>query len=187
MVIGITALAALIALQRLLELALASRNRQWMLARGAQESGGEHYPLFFILQSGWLVGWVAEVVWRGSSLSTFWYFWFTVFIAAQGLRYWCIISLGRYWNTRILVIPGEKKVCRGPYRFLRHPNYLAVAMELVCVPLIYSAWLTAIAATLLNTWLLLRVRIPTEEEALRQLAKLPERTSRLYSGRAPES
>lgn len=164
-------LAGLIGLQRLTELALAGRNRQWMLAQGAQEFGARHYPLFIILQVGWLVGWVVEAIWRGPALNSFWQVWLTLFIAAQGLRYWCIASLGRYWNTRIFVIPGAQGVCHGPYRFLRHPNYLAVAVELACVPLIFGAWRTALAATIFNAWLLLRVRIPTEEEALSQLVR----------------
>jgi methyltransferase len=163
-------LAGLIVLQRLLELALAGRNRRWMLSQGAQEFGAGHYPLFFLLQAGWIFGWVVEAIWRGPVLNSFWLVWLALFIAAQGLRYWCIASLGRYWNTRIFVIPGAKLVCQGPYRFLRHPNYLAVAVELACVPLIFGAWLTALVGTLFNAWLLLRVRIPAEEEALSQLA-----------------
>ena len=171
MVIWLAVLATLIIMQRLLELALADRNRQWMLAHGAQELGVGHYPLFFVLQTGWVVGWIVEAVWRGLYVNSFWHIWLALFVVAQGLRYWCIISLGRYWNTRILVIPGAKVVNSGPYQFLRHPNYLAVAVELVCVPLIFNAWLTALAATILNGLLLLKVRIPAEEKALRQLTK----------------
>ncbi|MBP2656170.1 MAG: Isoprenylcysteine carboxyl methyltransferase [Firmicutes bacterium] len=165
------ALVALICFERFLELGLARRNRRWMLAQGAQEFGAAHYPCFFILHASWLVGWVTEAILRGLMLDLFWCIWLALFLIAQGLRYWCLISLGRYWNTRILVIPGFKRVSRGPYLFLRHPNYLAVAVELACVPLIYGAWLTAVLATVFNAWLLLRKRIPAEEEALKHLAR----------------
>ena len=171
MVSWLAALAAVIILQRLLELILANRNRKWMLKQGANEYGAQHYSKFFILHSGWLVCWFVEAVYCGPSLAHFWYVWLALFILAQGLRYWCIISLGHYWNTRILVIPGEQRICLGPYRFFQHPNYMAVAIELGCVPLIFNAWLTAMMATILNAWLLLRVRIPAEEEALKQLTK----------------
>ncbi|NJN94539.1 MAG: hypothetical protein HC875_10810, partial [Anaerolineales bacterium] len=128
-----------------------------------------HYPLFFVLHTGWLIGWIIEARWRGAKLSRFWAGWLALFGAAQGLRYWCIASLGRYWNTRILVIPGAAPVRRGPYRFLAHPNYLAVALELLSVPLVFGAWISALIATALNAALLLGVRIPAEEKALHLL------------------
>jgi methyltransferase len=86
-------------------------------------------------------------------------------LGAQGLRYWAIGSLGDRWNVRIIVLPGEPPVTRGPYRWLRHPNYLAVITEMACVPLIHGAWLSAIGFSLVNA-LLLSVRIPAEEKAL---------------------
>jgi methyltransferase len=162
-------LASLITAQRLAELRLAQRNRHWALAAGAQEFGAGHYPLFFVLHTGWLMGWVAEAWQRRGRLSRVWRVWLALFVAAQGLRYWCITSLGRYWNTRILVIPGSKLVQRGPYRWLKHPNYVAVALELLSVPLMFGAWLTALLALGLNVALLLGIRIPAEEKALRLL------------------
>lgn len=157
--------------QRLLELRLAAHNRKAALAAGAQEFGAAHYPLFFILHTGWLLGWMAEARGRGSKLNRFWPGWLALFIAAQGLRYWCIASLGRFWNTRILVIPGAALVRRGPYRFLAHPNYVAVALELFSVPLIFGAWISSLVSTALNAALLLGVRIPAEEKALQLLEK----------------
>jgi methyltransferase len=157
----------LVALQRLAELWLAERNRRWALARGAKEYGQGHYPLFFILHLGWLLGWALEGSWRGQA-SGLWWLWLGVFLAAQGLRYWAIATLGPYWNTRILIVPGGRRIREGPYRYLRHPNYLAVSLELLALPLIFNAWITALAASLLNAWLLLRVRIPAEEAALGQ-------------------
>lgn len=156
---------AWVVLQRLLELRLAQANLRWALARGGQEYGREHYPLFFLLHIGWMLGWLLEGLARHQS-SPIWGFWLLVFLLAQGLRYWAIGSLGRYWNTRIVIVPGGQRITRGPYRYLRHPNYLAVALELLSLPLAFNAWVTALAATVLNAWLLLCVRIPAEEKAL---------------------
>lgn len=153
--------------QRLLELGLARRNQQWASARGAKEYGQAHYPLFFLLHGGWMLGWAIEGALR-SQLSSLWWVWLLLFIAAQALRYWAIKSLGHYWNTRILVIPGARRIQTGPYRYLPHPNYLAVALELLSLPLIFNAWITALIASLLNAALLLLVRIPAEEHALNQ-------------------
>lgn len=158
----------LVVLQRFLELRLARRNQVWALSRGAQEYGRGHYFLFFLLHLGWMLGWFVEGSLR-HSVSPYWGLWLGVFLLAQGLRYWAIASLGRYWNTRILVVPGAPRVRSGPYRFIPHPNYLAVALELFALPLVFEAWITALAASVLNAILLLGVRIPTEERALREL------------------
>lgn len=162
---------AFIAGQRLAELRLAATNRRWLLAHGAREYGASHYPLFILLHTGWLVGLLVEGLWRGPALDGRWLLWLGLLLAAQLLRYWSIASLGRRWCTRILVIPGDRRIRCGPYRFLRHPNYLAVALELPALPLIFGAWLTAAVASLLNAWLLLAVRIPAEEQALAKLTK----------------
>lgn len=158
---------ALVITQRLLELRLARRNQHWAMAQGAKEYGQAHYPLFFLLHGGWMLGWVIEGSLR-NQLSPLWWVWLLVFIAAQALRYWAIQSLGHYWNTRILVIPGARRIQTGPYRYLPHPNYLAVALELLSLPLVFSAWITALVASLLNAALLLLIRIPAEERALNQ-------------------
>lgn len=160
-------MAVLVILERLGELVLARRNLTWALSRGAQEFGAGHYPLFFLLHAGWLIGWVAESIVTGSRLAVLWPFWLGLFIGGQLLRYWCIASLGRCWNTRILVIPGLKAVTKGPYRWLTHPNYVAVAIELATVPLLFGAVKTALLATAVNAMLLLFIRIPAEEQALR--------------------
>lgn len=158
---------AFVALQRLLELRLARNNLKWALSQGAKEYGREHYPLFFLLHVGWMLGWLVEGLTRNQP-SSIWWLWLAVFVLAQGLRYWAISSLGRYWNTRILIVPGAKKISSGPYRFLSHPNYLAVALELLSLPLMFNAWITAIIATVLNAILLLGIRIPAEERALQE-------------------
>lgn len=161
-------MAGLISLQRLLELRLAARNRERAMRAGAHEFGAAHYPLFFLLHIGWLLSWPAEA-WRRRSPGPGWPLWLGLFAAAQGLRYWAIASLGPSWNTRILVIPGAPRLRRGPYRWLQHPNYLAVVLELASAPLIFGAWLTALTASVLNAVLLLGLRIPAEEAALQSL------------------
>jgi len=155
--------------QRITELYIGRCNEKWATKVGGQEFGKSHYPLFFLLHIGWLVGWVLEFHLNGAGISEGWYFWLSLFVLAQGLRYWCIISLGQLWNTRILVIPGMVRVKKGPYRFLNHPNYIAVAVELFSVPLLFDATITAVFATLLNGALLLGIRIPEEEKALQLL------------------
>ncbi len=162
----VLALAVLIATERILELRLAARNRRLMLARGAQESGQAHYRFVVLLHSVWFVAWIVEAFWRGPRLHPLWALWLTLFFLAELLRYWCITTLGIHWNTRILVLPGAPQVRSGPYRFLRHPNYLAVVIDLVAVPMVFAAWITALVFTVLNLALLLFVRIPAEEQAL---------------------
>lgn len=162
-------MATVIIVQRIVELYIANCNRIWMLGAGAQEFGAKHYPLFFLLHIGWLISWVGEAYLNGQSISEFWYLWLSLFMIAQGLRYWCITSLGRYWNTRILVIPNSQSIHKGPYRYLAHPNYLAVGIELVSVPLVFEAIITATLATLLNGILIVGIRIPGERHALQLL------------------
>ena len=158
-------LVMVIVLQRLAELYIAHRNRLLVLKEGAKEFGSRHYPLFFLLHAGWLAGLLIEAPLRGA-IAHYWYLYFGLFVLSQGLRYWSIISLGRFWNTRILVVPGQKAIQKGPYCFFRHPNYIAVTVELLSVPLIFGAVTTAAIATILNLLLLLGIRIPAEEKAL---------------------
>ena len=167
------ALLLIIILQRLLELRRARQNRAWALSQGATEVGAAHYPLFFLLHSGWMAGWIGESAVRGGGLSATWPLWLLLFLLAQALRYHAILTLGPRWNTRILVFPDRPPVRRGLYRWLRHPNYLAVALELLSVPLLFDAWITALLATLLNAILLLGVRIPAENRALRRQSPTP--------------
>ena len=154
--------------QRGLELRLAARNEAWARQRGAVEHGARHYPLFFVLHGGWLLGWVTEALLFGPSLWAGWPLAIVALLLAQGLRYWAIASLGPRWNTRILVLPGVPRIRRGPYRVIPHPNYVAVCIELAAVPAIFGAWITAATATVLNAVLLLSVRIPAENAALRR-------------------
>jgi methyltransferase len=157
---------SVLVIQRGLELRLAARNEAWARSQGAVEHGARHYPLFFALHGGWMLGWIAEAIVRGPTLWPGWAIAMAAFASAQALRYWAIASLGRRWNTRILVLPGAPRIRRGPYGVIPHPNYLAVCIELAAVPAIFGAWITAAVATVLNAALLLLVRIPAENAAL---------------------
>ncbi|MBV1859944.1 MAG: hypothetical protein KUG77_16145 [Nannocystaceae bacterium] len=157
---------AVLVVQRMLELRVAKRNEAWAREKGAREFGAAHYPLFFVLHGGWMLGWVVEG-WSTEVLPDSWWVWVGVFGLAQGLRYWAIGTLGWRWNTRVLVLRGLAPIARGPYRVLPHPNYVAVVLELVAVPLAVGAPWTAIVAGVLNAALLLGIRIPCEVRALR--------------------
>jgi methyltransferase len=152
--------------QRMIELRVAKRNESWARAQGAVERGAGHYPWFFVLHTGWLLAWPLEAWARGLGLAQGWWLALAGFLAAQGLRYWAIATLGRRWNTRILVLPGVERIRRGPYRWISHPNYVAVIVELAAVPLVFGAWWTAAIVGGLNLALLLGVRIPAEAQAL---------------------
>lgn len=164
-----TLLVALVGLERLAELGVAKRNERWSRDRGAVEIGSRHYPAMVALHTGLLVGALAEV-WLGhrSFVPALGWPMLVLVCAAQALRWWCITTLGRQWNTRILVVPGLPRVTGGPYRLLPHPNYVAVVVEGFALPLVHSGWITATAFTALNA-VLLRVRIGAENGALRTL------------------
>ena len=167
--IVLTSLVLIIIAQRLFELWLAQRNRARALAAGGQEYGAGHYPLIVGLHSLWLIAWIGETLLGGPKLDPYWVGYLVLVGLAQGLRYWAIATLGPAWNTRIIVIPGSDRVRRGPYRFIPHPNYVAVTIELFCVPMIFGAWITALSATLVNAIVLLGIRIPAENRALQSM------------------
>lgn len=164
-----TVLVAAVAVERVAELVVARRHERWSRAHGAVESGAGHYPVMVVLHTGLLVGALLEV-WLGDRPFVPALGWpmFVLVLAAQALRWWCIATLGPQWNTRILVVPGAPRVTGGPYRFLPHPNYVAVVVEGAALPLVHTAWITALVFTVLNAGLL-RVRIAAEDAALRQL------------------
>ena len=118
----------------------------------------------------WLLSTLVEGLLRRADVPALWPVPMTLFLLAQLLRYWAILSLGDYWNTRVLIVPGTTLVRRGPYRYLRHPNYVVVAVEITTLPLIFGAWVTALVFSALNA-ALLYVRIKTENRALAELAK----------------
>jgi methyltransferase len=168
-VVLLVAGVVLVAVQRLLELALSRRNERRLLARGAVERGSGHYPVMVAVHTLWLASTLVEGLVRGPEIPAWWPVPLAAFLLVQPLRYWAILSLEENWNTRVLVVPGGKLVRSGPYRYFPHPNYVVVAVEILTFPLIFGAWITAIVFSLLNA-ALLYVRIKTENRALRELA-----------------
>jgi methyltransferase len=160
---------ALVAVQRLFELVLARRNERRARARGAVERGRDHYPFIVALHALWLVSTLVEGLLRGPVLPAFWPIPLALFLLVQPLRYWALFSLGERWNTKILIVPGAKPVRRGPYRYLSHPNYVVVVVEILAFPLIFGAWVTALVFTLLNA-VVLSVRIREENRAIAKLS-----------------
>ena len=161
-----TLLVAAVAVERVAELVVARRNERWSAARGAIVAGQGHYPAMVALHTGLLAGCLVEV-WladRPFQPALGWTM-LAVLAASQALRWWCIATLGPRWNTRVIVVPGLPLVTGGPYRWLRHPNYVAVVAEGLALPLAHSAWITAAVFTVLNA-ALLSVRIRCENEAL---------------------
>lgn len=160
-------LVALTAVERLAELVVSARNARWSFARGGVESGLGHFPPMVALHTGLLLACVLEVHLADRPFLP-WLGWpaLALVVASQVLRWWCIATLGPRWNTRVIVVPGLPLVRRGPYRWLSHPNYVAVVVEGLALPLVHTAWVTALAFTVLNAVLLLGYRIPAEERAL---------------------
>jgi len=158
-----------VALERVAELVIARSNLAWSRAHGGVEFGAGHYPMMVVLHTGLLVGCVAEVIGLGRPfLPALGWPMLAIVLAAQGLRWWCIATLGRQWNTRVVVVPGAPRVTGSPYRFLPHPNYIAVVAEGVALPLVHTAWITALVFSVLNA-ALLRTRVNTENTALGNL------------------
>jgi methyltransferase len=151
----------LVALQRAAELVYANRNSRRLLSAGAIEHGRRHYPLLVLLHAAWLAAVFflvppeAPVIWPLIA----------VYLLLQAARLWAVASLGRFWTTRVITLPGAPLVRRGPYRWLKHPNYLIVAAEIAVLPLAFGAWALALGFSLANAGLL-AARIRVENEAL---------------------
>jgi methyltransferase len=161
-----TLLIALVGTERLVELAVSRRNIAWARARGGVERGLRHYPVMVVLHVGLLGGCLIEV-WLGGAPFLPWLAWpmLALVVLAQALRWWCIATLGHRWNTRVVVVPGLPLIRTGPYKYLRHPNYVAVVVEGFALPLVHTAWVTALLFTVANG-VLLGVRVRTEDAAL---------------------
>ena len=170
-----TALILLTGAERIAELVISRRNARWAFERGGIESNRRQLPWMIALHVGLLVGALAEVWLLGRPFLP-WLGWpmLVITLGSQAARYWIIDSLGRRWNTRVIVVPGMALVRRGPYRWARlpHPNYLVVAIEGIALPLVHTAWITALAFTVLNAVLLLGFRIPAEDRALAGAARV---------------
>lgn len=168
--IWFTALVGTVALERVAELIVSERNARWSMKRGGVEVGQRHYRFMVVLHAGLLVATLVEA-WtrRPALLPALGWTMFALVLAAQALRWWCIGALGRQWNARVIVVPGARLVRDGPYRWMAHPNYVAVVTEGIALPLVHLAWITATAFTVLNAALLI-VRIRVENRALRTIA-----------------
>ena len=156
---------AVVIAQRMTELILSSRNARVLLARGAREHAAGHFPLLISVHVLFPIALVAEVLLLGARPGAMWVLWGAIWGLAQVLRYSAVRALGDRWNVRILVLPDTPPVRTGPYVWLRHPNYLAVVLELFAAPMMFGAWRTAIVISLLNL-IALRVRVTAEERAM---------------------
>jgi methyltransferase len=163
-----------VGLERLAELVVSRRNAAWSIRRGGREFGTGHYRVMVVLHAALLVACLVEVLLAGRPfVALLGWPMLAVVIASQGLRWWCIATLGPQWNTRVIVVPGMSRVAVGPYRWLRHPNYVAVVAEGIALPLVHTAWITALGFTVVNA-AVLRVRIATEDAALSTLVASPD-------------
>lgn len=165
MIFGIV--LSIVILQRLVELVIAKRNEKWMKDQGAFEAGASHYPLMVGMHILFFIVFIIEVSFFDRQLSPIWQILLAIFLLAQLLRVWCLASLGKFWNTKIIVLPDADVIRRGPYKWIRHPNYVIVATEILVLPLLFGAFLTAVLFSILNIWMM-SVRIPAEEKALKK-------------------
>jgi methyltransferase len=154
-----------IILQRAAELGLARRNEKIVKSQGAIEFDKNGYRVIVAMHVVFFISLISEKFFLDRTLNRHWIFFIFVFAGAQILRYWSIRSLGVHWNTKVLVIPDKKLVTRGPYKYIRHPIYIAVIMEIAVIPLIFSCYITATVFSLVNSMLLAR-RISVEESAI---------------------
>ncbi|MDQ3483838.1 MAG: isoprenylcysteine carboxyl methyltransferase family protein [Actinomycetota bacterium] len=166
MVTAYVVLLVAVTVERLAELVVSTRHAVAMLSRGGKEHGAGHYPVMVALHTALIVGCLVEVLVADRPfIPALGWTMFVVVGASQALRWWCIATLGEQWNTRVIVSPAMPLVAHGPYRWLRHPNYVAVVAEGLALPLVHTAWVTALVFTVANA-ALLTVRIRVENAAL---------------------
>ena len=171
---GIWLLWAFVIVQRLYELRIARKNARWIKEQGGIEYGEKHYPWLVLIHGCFFLSLMVEGLWSRSEPVSWWWIPFLLLLGVQGLRLWVMRSLGYVWNTRIYVIPGRKPRTRGPYRYLRHPNYVVVMLEFILLPLILGAYGTLITFTLINFLFLYFIRIPMEEKAWQIYGEEPD-------------
>lgn len=155
--------------QRIAELLRSKKNERRLRSAGAVEFGRDHYPAIVTLHTLWFVVMIAELLWIPRQISPFWPALLPTWVAVEALRFWTLRTLGDRWTTRVLVLPGERPVTTGPFAWIRHPNYVAVAAEILLVPLILGCYVTAITFSIANA-VMLMVRIRTEERGWREIA-----------------
>ena len=171
--IGFYVFIAIVVSQRAYELMIANKNAQLLKREGGYEVGAEHYKYIVALHVLFFIALISEVTITRPSFASWVILPFFAFLLAQIGRIWVISSLGKYWNTRIIVVPGANVVNTGPYRYFRHPNYAIVMTEIVMLPLMFQAYWTALTFTVLNA-LLLSYRIKVEEQALKEVTNYNE-------------
>lgn len=158
---------SVVILQRLIELRIAKRNEVWLREQGAIEYGNSHYKFIVILHTCFFLSMITEYYLRGrhTEINLLNYSFFVIFLFLQAGRIWVLLSLGKYWNTKILRIPGRELVTKGIYRYFKHPNYIIVVSELFVIPMMFNLYYTAVIFTVLNA-IMLTVRIKEENKAL---------------------
>jgi len=163
-----TLLAVMIG-QRLGELYVSARHLPWIRAHGGREYGAAHFPFLVAVHVLFPILFVIEITHHSTRPGVLWPLWLALFLAAQVLRYSAIHALGKRWSTRVFVMPDLPLVRTGPYRWLRHPNYVAVVLEFIAAPMLFGAWRTAAVIGILNA-VVLAVRIRCENAALQRAA-----------------
>ena len=148
-------------LQRISELIIAKRNEKWLLRQGAVEYGRDHYPFIVALHTLFIISIIAEYLLRGRPPIS-WVF-LVLFLLVLSFKFWALSSLGKYWNTKIYRVPGVSPVKKGPYKFLKHPNYMEVVCEIAIIPLVFHLYYTSVIFTILNA-VMLTVRIQAENK-----------------------
>ena len=151
---------AFVVVQRLSELVIAKRNTARLLDQGGYEVGANHYPLIVLMHAAWLIS-LFYLAWDKPIN----YLFLAIYIVLQVLRLWVLTSIGKRWTTRIIIVPGEQLVRKGPYKFISHPNYAVVVAEIACLPLVFGLWQLALIFSILNA-LMLTLRIRVEAQAL---------------------
>nr|WP_294847837.1 isoprenylcysteine carboxylmethyltransferase family protein [uncultured Sphingomonas sp.] len=154
------AILGFVTLQRVIELPIARANTARLLAKGGREVGGSHYPFIVALHAAWLA-----TLWVFAPGQVIHWGWFALFLMIEIGRVWTLRSLGPRWTTRIIIVPGETLVARGPYKYVNHPNYVVVVAEIAVLPLVFGLWQAALIFSALNG-IMLWVRIGTENKAL---------------------
>ncbi|MEG7377767.1 isoprenylcysteine carboxyl methyltransferase family protein [Bacillus subtilis] len=162
-------LIAILIAQRAAEMAVARQNEQKVKKQGAIEFGESHYPYIIIMHILFFLSLTAEVLLMNKQPSSWWIGIAVAILSVQAVRYWALCSLGAYWNTKILVVPGAELVKKGPYKWMKHPNYTVVILEILLIPLLYQAYVTMCLFSIVNA-VLLTVRIRAEDKALEEFS-----------------
>ena len=156
---------SIIIIQRISELILSKKNEDYLRSRGAIEYDKEGYKYIVLMHNLFFISVITEFVFLERQLNEYWQVLLIIFICTQLLRYWAIFTLGKRWNTKILVLPNSEPIRSGVYKYLKHPNYIAVIIEIAVIPLFFSCYYTAVVFSIINL-IVLKRRIRIEEEAL---------------------